>query len=295
MRAFIPTLITLSLAASPVLAQEASEPSPADASDTRAWTKSQNNRAGIELDFFNSSVDRGTFGGGSVSRTGISITPVLQFELVDDVYLDVELPIGYGSTSFGNQSEGSFLFGNPTLGAHYAKGLSDRLAFFVGGSVSIPTIHDPDFSTLFGSLFNVAPLRANYEIYRYVPEAIGIRGRAGVEVRILPSLIYRGDINPNFFIPTGGGNAVFLIDQGNEIEYRLDSGLGFGGRFQATFILTDTSDHVQTALEPFVSYEPRPSGLYARAGLLMALDEQLGFAFDEGKILTGRMAVGYKW
>ncbi|EYF00980.1 hypothetical protein [Chondromyces apiculatus] len=283
------------LVATPALAQEA--PAPADVerpSDTHNWTRSQNNRVGLEVDLFSSSQKGRVFGETfEFSSLGLPITPVLQLELIENLYLDVEIPLGYGSVSNNGDSTGGFVFGNPTLGAHYAAALSDSLTFHVGGTVSIPTIHDPDEEQGIAASFS-AITRAQYDIYRFIPESIGVRARGGVEVRILPYLYYRGDIAPTVFIPTGDDEAEILIDQGNEIEARSEGGFGGGLRFQASFLLTD-DDLVQTALEPFVSYEPKPSGLYARLGMLIALDETLGFGFDEGKVLSGRLGIGYKW
>jgi hypothetical protein len=84
-----------------------------------------------------------------------------------------------------------------------------------------------------------------------------------------------------------------VVEQGNEIEARTEGGFGGGLRLQAAFPLTN-NDLVQTAVEPFVAYEPT-SGLYARAGFLIALDEQLGFGLDQGKLATVRLAVGGKF
>jgi hypothetical protein len=60
------------------------------------------------------------------------------------------------------------------------------------------------------------------------------------------------------------------------------------------FTFTD-ADLIQTAIEPFFSYEPTAPGVFVRAGFLVALDERLGFGFDEGKVATFKLAVGGKW
>ena len=309
--AILPILPTL--AASPALAQEPPAPGvvPAEpAADARAWTKSQNNRVGLEVDFWSARTELTFFDTTiGINYLGLPITPVAQIELIDKIYLDVELPLGLGFLSVDSSEPdagggdddggGGFLLGNPTLGAHYADSYNEQIAFFFGGSVSIPTIHgidsnDNDDEDRVAALAAVAPTRAAYDLHRFVPEAIPIRARGGAEIRILPWLYYRGDLAPVMYIPTGGQDVEFLIEQSNEIEARTPTGLGGGLRLQEVFTLTE-GDDIQTALEPFVSYEPAPAGVYARLGLLMALDEELGFAFDQGKVLTARLAGGYKF
>ena len=58
--------------------------------------------------------------------------------------------------------------------------------------------------------------------------------------------------------------------------------------------------HGSPALEPFIVYEPPFEGPYelplrARVGMLIALDEALGFGFDTNKVLTARMALGVRF
>jgi hypothetical protein len=57
---------------------------------------------------------------------------------------------------------------------------------------------------------------------------------------------------------------------------------------------------VQTALEPFIVYEPPFAGpfelpLRARIGLLIALDDALGFGFDTNKVMTLRTSFGVRF
>jgi hypothetical protein len=86
----------------------------------------------------------------------------------------------------------------------------------------------------------------------------------------------------------------------NELEARATFGFGGGFHLQAVFLNDDINhdgndnDVLQTAVEPYLVYEPI-RWVYARAGLLIALDRALGFGFDQGKVATIRTAVGGKW
>lgn len=291
-------------AAAPALAQDPGAPAPAAELSSKDWARTQGNRVGLEIDFWSASLNVFLF---EISYLGLPITPVAQIELIDNVYLDVELPLGIGTLSFQDNSAGGFALGNPTVGAHYAAPIDEMISFYAGGTVSVTTFPDADADEdRAAAAFTTSVTRAYYDFHRYAPQSIPIRARGGVEIRILPYLYYRGELNPVFYIPLGGADAAFFLEQGNEIEARMPMGFGGGLRLQAVFPLAvegdsdpttsdPSSDKIQTALEPFVAYEPARPGLFARLGLLIALDEQLGFGFDSGKVLTVRAAGGYKF
>lgn len=297
---------TVLAAAAPALAQDPGSltPAPAAGLSSKDWARTQGNRVGLEVDLWSASVNVFVF---DISYFGLPITPVAQIELIDNLYLDVELPLGIGTLSFNDESAGGFALGNPTLGAHYAAPINDMISFYAGGTVSVTTLPDTgadDDRT--AAAFTTSVTRAFYDFHRYAPESIPIRARGGVEIRILPYLYYRGELNPVFYIPLGGSEAAFFLEQGNEIEARMPMGFGGGLRLQEVFpLVVDAdadpttndpgSDKIQTALEPFVAYEPARPGVFARLGLLIALDDRLGFGFDSGKVLTVRMAGGYKF
>ena len=87
---------------------------------------------------------------------------------------------------------------------------------------------------------------------------------------------------------------LFLLEHAAEGEYRLDNGLGFGLRLQGVF-LPQIDDKYQAVAEPFLMLTPRSRGLYLRLGFPIALDESLGFGFDENKLATIRFAIGGQW
>lgn len=50
---------------------------------------------------------------------------------------------------------------------------------------------------------------------------------------------------------------------------------------------------MQTAAELFVAYTPEHANLYGRLGMLVALDGGAGFGFDENKLATVNLSLGY--
>jgi hypothetical protein len=302
---------SLTLLATPAAFAQGAPPPPPDEADT-SWVKSQGNRAGLEFDLLYTSSDL-RFGDAAISLSvlGMAFTGVAQIEVVDKIYIDAALPFAYGSYSAsvddggsggvtingGDDSLSGVTLGNPVVGAHYADTIpldgGPELAFSAGGTVSIPTIFDPGKERTVAITANL-PARAFYDLDRLAPETMAIRLRGAVEIRILPYLLYRGDFAPVSFIPLDSGDFELYVEQGNEIEARSEAGFGGGLRLQEVFPLTE-NDLIQTAIEPFFSYEPNEAGFYARVGFLMALDKQLGFAFDEGKVKTLRVALGGKW
>jgi hypothetical protein len=92
-----------------------------------------------------------------------------------------------------------------------------------------------------------------------------------------------------------GNDTDFLFEIHNEIEARAQMGVGGGLHLQAVFFTKDLdNDSVQTAMEPYFVYEPI-RGFYARAGVLVALDPQAGFGFNDDKVATIRLSLGGKW
>ncbi|AUX19612.1 hypothetical protein SOCEGT47_000640 [Sorangium cellulosum] len=278
-------------------------PSPALA-DKNRWIRTQGHRVGLELDVLSKSADWTEDDVTSeVSTFGLSFALVGQLRWRDRLYLDAELPLAYGSLSASYRSErlgvdessgaSSFLFGNPTLGAHYARTFYRRLAVFFGGAFSIPVIDDPDENAR-AALQATTPARAFFDLHRLIPEHFPLRIRGGVEAKVDERLFYRADTAVTLALPTAGGGAELLVEQGSELEMRGKGALGGGLRLQAALTLT-RDDMAQLALEPFVSYEPAKSALHGRAGLLVALDAPLGFGLAEDKVTTLRLAVGHRF
>ncbi|WP_437587459.1 hypothetical protein [Sorangium sp. So ce1000] len=280
------------------------------------WAKSYGFRLGMEADVLTSTIEAnlpdweavsgdGTSGGVDRSSFVASFAAVAQIRLVAGLHLDAELPFAYGSSrasapgpeehdaaAVAPELEG-FFFGNPSIGLHYAANMTTMLMLMGGFSASIPITQDPSDDTKAAAAAAVA-VRGYFDAQRALLEHVPLRARGGIELRPIEAFYVRSDLVAMFAIPTGGGDTEFFIEQSNEAELRSVGGFGVGARLQAAFPLTQT-DKLQLAAEPFVGVEPPTSGLYFRAGLLVALDEPLGFGLEQGKLATVRVALGARF
>lgn len=234
-----------------------------------------------------------------------------QLRLTPEVFMDLDFPwavfapdredLQFASTTFA--------FGNPSIGIHWAGRLNEDLMIHAGGTLTVATLFRDreDFSAKvgdgngdldgFGTRLEGARVRALADVHRFLPDYIFLRGRAGVELRVFPWLYYRAEITPMLGIAIVTDSADFFMDIHNEIEARGASGLGGGLHLQAVFDTTDDiswKDAAQLALEPYFVFD-RGRGTYARVGILVALDEPLGFGLDAGRVASICITLGGRW
>lgn len=227
-----------------------------------------------------------------------------QIRLHPVVYLDLDFPWGIFAPDRGDTL---FALGNPTVGAHWADSITDKLAAHAGGSLTISTLirdRDTNFDGDYGESFVTRVLagstRAYADLHRYFPEYMFLRGRGGIELQILPVLYYRVNVAPTIAIPLGEfvEGAEFFLDIHNEIEARSRSGVGGGLHLQGVIfpgdVWIDDRDEAQLAVEPYFVYDPG-RGFYARVGSLVALDEPLGFGLRNGRMASVRVTLGGRW
>jgi hypothetical protein len=247
------------------------------------------NRVGLEFDWFNSSPS------GSGSLNALTWDLVAQIGVTEHIFLDADIPWSYTGASQLGFSLSEAVFGLPSIGAHFAARASSTSAFFVGLSIGIP-VQGSLSNDAFLAAALAGTLRGYQELYRFLPNQFPLRFRGGFELEAKPFYL-QADLAPSFLIAIDSDQSTIVtLDQGTNAGVRTSFGLIAGLRLQESFFLTETNDHVQTALEPFIGYEsPSKVGLIARYGLLMPLDGVEGFAFDEGKLLTNRFSVGAKF
>ena len=108
-------------------------------------------------------------------------------------------------------------------------------------------------------------------------------------------MLLRPDVYVSVFAPLfDNSEAEVLVETPIEAEFRLYKlGLGFGARLQPVFFPTQ-SDGAQVAAEPFVGYLSPKSPFFARAGLLIGLDEPLGPGNGRDALLSARVSIGAK-
>lgn len=307
-------LLTLCLA-TPALAQEVERRPPITDTRKERWAKTQGGRFAFEIDVLGTSSEERIPGTGAAAdegeivesrRLGVTITVAAQYKLFEGLHLDLEMPFIYGEVSgphstdlFGERfsTTGAYtrlLLGNPTAGLHYAGNVLGSLALFGGISGTFPLHQDPSLGVEVPAVANF-PARAYFDAHRVLLRHVAFRARAGTEIRIGKKLYLTHDLAGQIFIPLESDRITkTVIEQGNEIEFRPFGSFGLGMRFQAAFPLS-SSNSAQLAAEPFVSWEPAVKGSFTRVGALVALDDDLGFGLDHGKIATIRVAMGSKW
>ena len=247
-------------------------------------------RVGLQLDWFHASPTS-----ESNSLNALTWDLVAQIGVTENIFLDADIPWSYtGVTGFGF-SFSEAVFGLPSIGAHFAARASSTSAFFVGVGIGIPVQGSLSRDASSAAAF-AASLRGYQDAYRFLPNQLPLRFRGGFELQARPFYL-QIDLAPSFLISIDKRqDTIVTLDQGTNAGVRTGFGLIAGLRLQESFFLTEADDHVQTALEPFIGYEsPSKVGLIARYGLLMPLDRVLGFAFDQGQLLTNRFSIGAKF
>lgn len=314
-KASLGTLFLMLSLAAPALAQEAAPRTPITDKTKERWAKSQGGRFGFEIDVLSSSYQTYTAEVGGdpddveitdSERLGVAITAAAQYKIFAGLHLDAEMPFAYGdvvgpqSTDlFGRRFESAarysrFFLGNPTFGLHYAGNALPNLALFGGFGLTIPLHPDPGRTLEAASVANF-PARAYFDAQRVLLGHWAFRARVGTEIHFGKMLFLTHDVAAQFFLPTRDGDITkSVIEQGNEIEFRPFGSFGLGMRLQAAFPLS-SSNSAQLAAEPFIAWEPLVKGSFTRVGALVALDDDLGFGLDRGKVATIRVALGSKW
>lgn len=204
---------------------------------------------------------------------------------------------------------GEAIIGNPVVGLLGGGKPADWVGMYGGAWIGIPTKPgfpgDADAAATASQALGTAFLRAGIQSHRFLPILVPLRFGVGAEFQLHPLVYLRTELAPQLNIPTEGGGGNMTLDHITDIEVLSPIGLGGGIRLQEYFTLVDTplyggSDRAQVALEPFIAYEPPRQGdyavpIYARLGLLFALDDPFGFGFESGKIATLRTAVGARF
>lgn len=201
--------------------------------------------------------------------------------------------------------------GNPTVDLFYAARAG--AATWRGGlGISFPLASaDEDVGWYFATAYAIAA-HAYYDGFLHQWGYLPIRAFGDVEIRASRAVAVHLGIAPMLYVPVVERAQVSpglsLRTDGVEhylqefADLRILSVAGFGGglRLQAVEFLTlakdDDADLIQLGMEPYLAYDDRVDGhVFARLGLLMALDENAGFAFDEYKVATGHLTVGAYW
>jgi hypothetical protein len=235
----------------------------------------------------------------SATRFGSSfgLVPFLNYRLADELYLDVKLPL---AMNFGSRADKLYASpGNPTVGVHYDVSHTATTAWYIGGRVGVPLVHliDDDNARLASTLG--AYTSALYDLHLWVPDHLPVGFFAGVESAVARNVIVRGELAPEVHMRlrerSGDNGAEFLYQGRIELEARGESGWGGGAAVRLVHLVSsEADDTTQSAFDLFGSYTT-PSALFARLGMLVAMDQPLGAGFDTGKVLTLHGALGTRF
>jgi hypothetical protein len=236
-------------------------------------------------------------------RTAVMFGAELQLRVARSVFIDVSISGAAAQHDAYTGDEIRLAYGNPTVGAHYAGTPTRNFAFFVGGTLTVPFLHDPDTDVATAATLT-APIRGLYDADRFFVGYMAVRAMAGLEWNIVTPLYFRAELRPVVYIPTRNTTiagfdvdreADLAIEHAIEIEGRLRNGFGFGARLQAVGLPTVNGDQAQVVFEPFIALTPKRRGFYMKLGAPIALDSPYGWGLDRDKLAAGRIALGGQW
>lgn len=233
--------------------------------------------------------------------TSVMFGAELQLRVARSVFIDVSISGAAAEHDVYSNGDIELAYGNPSIGAHYAGEVNRNFHFYVGGTLTLPFLHDPDTNVAL-SAYLTAPIRGYYDLDRFVLGAMAVRAMGGIEWNPLDPLYVRAELRPVVYIRTRdtgvvglGDDAELFIEHAAEIEGRHRSGFGGGARIQAVGLATVDGDQAQVVFEPFMAITPKRRGFYMRLGFPIALDEPLGFGLDVDRLAAGRIALGGQW
>lgn len=249
----------------------------------RSWTpEAEQSRAGVEVDFLHN-------GDHDLSVNLVTADLTAQIGVTKHVFIDADIPTAVLATTDSTES----MFGNPFLGAHYAGRFDRRTSGYVGASFGLPLARASKSGDTDQLGAEATVTRAYHDPGHFIPFVLPVAVRGGLELDLAP-VIFQMEVSPGIILGEPGGLRAGYVDTSASAAIRARFGLEGGLRAQTTFIISETDDHAQTALEPFLGYAtPERVGLYARYGLLVPIDEPLGFGGSN--YVTHRFSLGAKF
>ncbi len=249
----------------------------------RGWTpEAEQSRVGVEIDFLHR-------GRREAAIDIVTADLTAQIGVTRHVFIDADIPAGLVMSN----GVVAGVFGDPVLGAHYAARFDRRTSGYLGASVGLPLAGAlrPDFVDQLSGLANT--VRAWHDPGHFLPHAVPVAVRGGLELDLAP-VILQMEVSPGMVFNLREATLAAYVDTAASAALRARFGLEGGLRAQATFLVVSADDLAQLALEPFIGYAtPGRVGLYARYGLLVAIDKPLGFGGDGD--VTHRLSVGAKF
>jgi hypothetical protein len=222
--------------------------------------------------------------------SSFALVPFLELRLTESVFLDAKLPLAANINGFDDKSR--FGLGNPMAGVHYAVSTSS-LTWYVGGRTNIPLTSIVDDTTQQFANATAGIAMGLYDLHLWEIHYVSLGAFGGVEVPASEAVIIRAELAIPLEKASPDGKPQFLYQARGEVEARAESGIGGGGGLQLVHAVGRTGDNAQLSAEGFFGYSVE--NLFLRAGLLVALDEPLGFGFDKGKVVSVHVGGGTRF
>lgn len=239
----------------------------------------------------------------------------LSVRVASQVFLDVGYAGAFASARDTTRADGglqqaSFRFGAPTIGAHFVGAATPSFHYFFGGSITYPFLQDPTVEESRAGYLG-ARIDGYYGADRFARSHFALRMTSGLEWHAAEPLFVRAELRPVIYAPVGEASrfdatsgagfaperrrgASFVLEHAIEIEARTSTGFGLGARMQGVATPME-ADMEQTTVEPFLAYTPSRTGAFARIGAPVALDRDLGFGTDRGKLAAVKIVLGGQW
>ncbi|XXY16635.1 hypothetical protein WME88_51210 [Sorangium sp. So ce216] len=230
--------------------------------------------------------------------TSLAAVPFVQFEPTPDLFINLKFPL---ALSFDGPGDAEDLdrqsragLGNPTFTLYYSD-IDGKLTWYAGGRAGLPlgALDDHDWHVARGYS---AWAMGYYDLHLWAANALPIGGLGGIEYRFGRSFVLRAGGDLTFFVPVGDSVRRTFIDDSDDLdtvfqakvepEFQSRSGFGGGVALQTMWVPSSIyDDQGQVSLLPYFVYDSQKT-FFMRAGLLLALDEPLGPAFDRERVAS---------
>ncbi|KYF77974.1 hypothetical protein [Sorangium sp. So ce394] len=228
-----------------------------------------------------------------------AVVPFLQFEPTPDLFINLKFPLalslnGPGDLEDPRDGQARAGLGNPTFTLYYAD-IDGKLTWYAGGRAALPLGVVDDYDWRWATAYASAAM-AYYDLHLWAADALPIGGLGGIEYRFGRSFVLRAGGDLTFFVPLQDRGRRGFIDDSDDldvvfqakVEPEFQSRAGFGGGVALQTVWVPSSvynDQGQVSLLPYFVYDSQKT-FFMRAGLLLALDEPLGPAFDRGRVTS---------
>jgi hypothetical protein len=282
----------LLLVAAPASAQNAWDP-PGQTGFRRpdGWEQAPRSGGSVELGFWTNSADTvlGDVEATSVSglaRAGVVIEEVFEIGAVGGwAWGEVDTAFGAGDAASAANPlvSGTFIFSDT------------RFRLRAGFGLGIPAV--PNESAARGAAFYGSATRGLTELWLWAPARFSMVPSFSIEAMPADFFYVDAAVRMGILIPVEDEQSAILGDPDNgEVDLVVDTQatVGFrhdlvmiGLRFRSVFLPTvrEEDDQAQMSLEPFIrltaGVDARSALVFGELRLLMNLDDELGFAFDE--------------